>query len=540
MSGTKADTWTVELLIGSNAVGLSDTVTLTAGAVEAGKSDFSASPKTIAANGTAESRLKFIAKDAEGNLVTGIADQLSFSVKNGGGGDAGSAVTVTTAKETTPGTYEADLSGTKADTWTVELLIGSNAVGLSDDVVLTPGAVDTDESEFTASPDSIVAGSGQESELTLTAKDAKGNLVPGIVGDLEFEVIDSIGGAAGTDVTIKDLQETTPGVYTAKLTGTKVETWRVTPLYKKTRLGTLTKTVKLTATAPAPDTSVFSVSATSGLPSFSKITLTLEAKDASGNPLTGLASGLQFVVKKDSLGRPLEPGDVDISEVQETATPGTYTAKFGSAIIDDHTIVPLFNGADIGKLSQTVTLKYPYPSEAKVYKDGAGNWLESNTLVKSANFRFIVGPIPDNKDNYDATIVTSVSWLSKTATTGASFEVTDTPLTPVSVQIKLLAKKGNDTITYTMTPFILKPSKDKLSYADATVSCDSQGGRLANGIVPDAWKDWQGLSYENDLHWHSSGYSGTTPSLFDPVTGKTQTSAVDPTAKHYYVCMTKN
>ncbi|WP_218188834.1 invasin domain 3-containing protein, partial [Pseudomonas sp. HMSC08G10] len=410
----------------------------------------------------------------------------------------------------------------------------SAALALEEKVFVKPGAVDAGNSAFTASPDSIVAGSGQTSELQLTAKDAKGNLVPGIVGDLEFEVIDSMGGAAGTDVTIKDLQETTPGVYTAKLTGTKVENWSVTPIYKKTHLGLLTKTVKLTATAPAPDKSTFTVSATSGLP-YLKITLTLEAKDASGNPLTGLASNLQFVVKHDSLGRPLDPGDVNISETQETATPGTYTAKFWSFIVDDHTIVPLFNGADIGTLSQTVAIKYLYPSTAKVhvkYDDFNPAW--TNTLIKSAKFHFRVNEREASRDEYDATIVTPVSWLSEIPSIPLGFQANDVPLTTESVQIKFSAKKGNNTFIHTMTPTFLKPSKDKLSFADATSSCESQGGSLADGIVREAWRDWKSIGYENDLHWRTSDIS---PSLFDPVTGNTETSGVDPKAKHYYVCM---
>ncbi|MFK4234690.1 invasin domain 3-containing protein [Pseudomonas guariconensis] len=535
LKGSKADVWTVTPLLKGSAIGsLAAKVTVTAGPIAAARSTLTAAPNNIIAGGGDISVLTLTVKDAEDNPISGIASKLSFSVKNDSGADAGSDVTVTALTESTPGVYKANLSGTKADTWTVTPLFESAALALEEKVFVKPGAVDAGNSAFTASPDSIVAGSGQTSELKLTAKDAKGNLVPGIVGDLEFEVIDSMGGAAGTDVTIKDLQETTPGVYTAKLTGTKVENWSVTPIYKKTHLGLLTKTVKLTATAPAPDKSTFTVSATSGLP-YLKITLTLEAKDASGNPLTGLASNLQFVVKHDSLGRPLDPGDVNISETQETATPGTYTAKFWSFIVDDHTIVPLFNGADIGTLSQTVAIKYLYPSTAKVhvkYDDFNPAW--TNTLIKSAKFHFRVNEREASRDEYDATIVTPVSWLSEIPSIPLGFQANDVPLTTESVQIKFSAKKGNNTFIHTMTPTFLKPSKDKLSFADATSSCESQGGSLADGIVREAWRDWKSIGYENDLHWRTSDIS---PSLFDPVTGNTETSGVDPKAKHYYVCM---
>ncbi len=539
LSGTKSDVWTVTPQVkGTALTSLATDVTLVPGALDTGRSVFTVNPKTIEANGSDSSTIELIAKDAKDNPLIGLETQLSFTVKNGLGEDAAAGVTIENISETAAGTYTATLKGTKADTWTVELMLDGTATGMSDKVALTPGAVDAGTSTFTASPDSIVAGSGQESELKLTARDAKGNLVPNIVGDLEFEVIDSTGGGGDASVIIKDLQETTPGTYTAKLTGTKVETWSVTPMYKKTRLGSLTKKVELTATAPAPDKSTFKASSNSGYPGFTKITLTLEAKDASDKPLTGLASNLQFVVKHDSLGRPLEPGDVDISEIQETATPGTYTAKFSSAIIDDHTIEPLFNGANIGTLSQTVALKPFAPSTADVYVDASSTTLRSGTLVKSARFSYRVNNRTD-RDDYEATIVTPVSWLSKTTTTSASFQVTDTTPTPGKVEIKLLAKKGNDTITDTLDLILLIPSEDKLSYADAVTSCKNKGTRLANGIVSSSWNDWGRLSYQSDLYWHVYVFTSNDPALFDPVTGTVQSSSIDPTAKHPYVCMTE-
>ena len=54
--------------------------------------------------------------DAKDNPVTKSADKVTFSVKDSSGGDAGSDITVTEVKETSPGVYEAKLSGTKVDT----------------------------------------------------------------------------------------------------------------------------------------------------------------------------------------------------------------------------------------------------------------------------------------------------------------------------------------------------------------------------------------------------------------------------------------
>ncbi|MEX5365147.1 Ig-like domain-containing protein, partial [Pseudomonas guariconensis] len=446
-----------------------------------------------------------------------------------------------------PGIYEAKLSGTKADSWTVSPVLDSITLGIEGKVDLTPGALDAGSSDFLANPNTIVAGSGKESELKLTAKDAHGNLVPGIAGDLEFEVIDSKGVAAGADVTIKDLQETTPGIYTAKLTGTRVETWSVTPLYKKTRLGTLTKQVDITTAAPVPGNSTFTASPTSGYIYLTTVNLQFEARDGQNQPMTGLADKLKFVVKSDSQGRPLEPNDVIISAIREN-TPGIYTATFRAGLGDDHTIVPLFEGADIGTLSQMVAIQGGH-GFANAYSNTNPHSGENapRTAFKGASFYY---RISSETDQYDATIESAGPWLTKTGST--SFRMIELPKKGESATIRFTRNRGNHSFTHTFkADWLYIPSDDKLPYSQAKDACMSKGYVLADGGVYSdrlygLWGNWGDLTryresnFRGEQYWYRNmNFNIDSPALFNARTGETTTKSVDPTTPHYYICIPK-
>ena len=546
LTGTKAGVWTILPHYQGAVLGtLKDTVTLTTGPIAAKRSRLVAAPDSIDADGSKTSTLTLTAKDAEDNPVTNLADKLSFNAKDSSGGDAG--VTITVVTETKPGIYEAKLSGTKADSWTVSPVLDSITLGIEGKVDLTPGALDAGSSDFIANPTAIVAGSGKESELKLTAKDAHGNLVPGIVGDLEFEVIDSKGVAAGADVTIKDLQETTPGIYTAKLTGTRVETWSVTPLYKKTRLGTLTKQVDITTAAPVPGNSTFTASPTSGYIYLTTVNLQFEARDGQNQPMTGLADKLKFVVKSDSQGRPLEPNDVIISAIREN-TPGIYTATFRAGLGDDHTIVPLFEGADIGTLSQMVAIQGGH-GFAEAYSNTNPHSGENapRTAFKGASFYY---RISRETDQYDATIESAGPWLTKTGST--SFRMIELPKKGESATIRFTRNRGNHSFTHTFkADWLYIPSDDKLPYSQAKDACMSKGYVLADGGVYSdrlygLWGNWGDLTryresnFRGEQYWYRNmNFNIDSPALFNARTGETTTKSVDPTTPHYYICIPK-
>ncbi|WP_115182095.1 invasin domain 3-containing protein [Citrobacter koseri] len=82
---------------------------------------FTASPETIAADNSAISTLTLVAKDAQGNALTGLKDSLAFTIKDSSG-KAPAAGTLTESaitESSTAGTYTATLTGTTAGKYTI-------------------------------------------------------------------------------------------------------------------------------------------------------------------------------------------------------------------------------------------------------------------------------------------------------------------------------------------------------------------------------------------------------------------------------------
>ncbi|WP_337157381.1 inverse autotransporter beta domain-containing protein [Pseudomonas putida] len=357
LTGTTAGVWTVTPHYQGTALGtLKDTVTLTAGPIAAARSNLKAAPNAIEANGGDISILTFTAKDAEDNPVTSLAEELSFSVKNGSG-DAGSEVTVTKAIETAPGIYLANLSGTKADIWTVSPVLETVTLGLEEKVELKPGALDAGSSAFTVSPASIPANGTSHSTLTFNAKDNQGNPVPGIVGKLTFDVRDSSDNASGTEMDLKDLKETTPGTYTAKLSGTKADTWAITPVYDTALLTGLKKILVLTALPPAATTSTVSLTPQS-IPADGnrEATVSLTAKDINNAPVSGIADRLELVIT-NSKGEPPQTGDLTVTRISEVDTSGVYTATIKGGLADEYALTFKYSGEEVAKSKSPLEVK---------------------------------------------------------------------------------------------------------------------------------------------------------------------------------------
>ncbi|MBL7714465.1 MAG: Ig-like domain-containing protein [Bdellovibrionales bacterium] len=151
------------------------TVTFTAGAVSASVSTFTASSTTLAGDSTATSNLTVTLKDAFGNPVSGKTVSVTSSRLSPP--DTISAPVVTNALGQATFTISANLVGTS--------LLTANDVTdgfpLSTTITLTwvPGAVHAGNSTVTASLGSIPSDGITPSIITVTLRDATGNVVPG-------------------------------------------------------------------------------------------------------------------------------------------------------------------------------------------------------------------------------------------------------------------------------------------------------------------------------------------------------------------------
>ncbi|WP_436883530.1 inverse autotransporter beta domain-containing protein [Enterobacter asburiae] len=141
LTGNKADTYTITPVV-SGAAMTAVTVRVDAGTPDRTQSTFDKpSPDTIVANGSAQSTLTYHAKDAHQNAVSGIANQLTFVVKQNGTVVA-SGFTESSATESvsTAGTYTVTLTGTAAGTYALTPQIDSVDAGPTQNITLTAPA----------------------------------------------------------------------------------------------------------------------------------------------------------------------------------------------------------------------------------------------------------------------------------------------------------------------------------------------------------------------------------------------------------------
>ncbi|ENE7724965.1 hypothetical protein ABNZ70_004833, partial [Salmonella enterica] len=522
LKGTQAGLWTLTPKFNGSAMGgLRDTVTLTAGTTPDGsQSVFVTSPKTIVADDVETSTLTLTAKDVNGNTISGIAGSLNFRVTDSGGSaPAAGKVTLNSVTETaTPGVYTATLKGTLAGTYTVKPQVNGSVLGsLSDIVVLTASTTpDAGQSTFVASPVSLVADGTQSSNLLLTVKDANGNNITGLAGSLSLAVTDNQSGLpAGAAITVSSLTETAaPGIYRATLKGTLAGTWKVVPKYAGTAMGLLSGIVSLTAGAADAGQSAFAASPKSIVADDTATsTLTLTVKDVNGNTISGIAGSLNFLVT-DSGGSTPAGGKVTVSNITETATPGTYTATLKGQLAGIWTVKPQVNGSVLGSLSDTVTLtagstpdnarsSFTATPDSVVADDTA-----TSTLILSVRDAFgnAIGGIVDNLSvtvtdsggSAPAAGKVTVSSLSETATPGtytATLKGTQAGLWTVTPKFNGSVMGGlSDTVTLTAgtTPdgsqsvFVTGPKTivaDDVETSTLTLTAKDVNGNTISGIA---------------------------------------------------------
>lgn len=152
---------------------------------DAGQSAFTANPAIIAADNTASSTLTLLAKDAQGNPLTGLKDNLAFVVRDSSGNTpaAGSITESTIIESSTKGTYTATLQGTAPGIYTVVPEYKGSAIG-SLSTTLTLTATAPAQGASSVALDNTAYVTGADMRVTVTLRDASGNAVSGQAGQL--------------------------------------------------------------------------------------------------------------------------------------------------------------------------------------------------------------------------------------------------------------------------------------------------------------------------------------------------------------------
>ncbi len=314
------------------------TITVTtSAAADPSQSTVTASPSSFAIGGT--STVTLTAKDASGNALTVGGATVVFGL--GVGTATGTFSTVT---DNGNGTYSATLTGTGAGTNTITATLnGQTVTSTLPGITVTPaGTADPAQSSVALSPTSIATGG--TSTVTLTARDASGNALTAGGATVTFGL--GTGTAQGNFSVVTDNGN---GTYTATFIGTTAGTNTVTATINGQSLTSVAPTI--TVVGPADPTQ----SSTSVNPASVQVggtaTVTLTAKDASGNPLTTGGATVLFSlstgVGQGTFGTVTDNGD------------GTYSATFTGTTAGTNTITTTLNGQAVTTTAPTITVVAP-------------------------------------------------------------------------------------------------------------------------------------------------------------------------------------
>lgn len=326
---------------GVSATSSADDFTYSSQTISGTKSTVSLASSSVASGSTDLATI--VVEDTNGNPVAGLASS-AFTFALSGGKSSGTFGAVT--QTSTPGTYTTTFTGGTAGT-TSTLTTTINGVQLTTQptIQVTPGPVSA--SNTTVSFASSTDASGTTDTITIAVEDADGNAISGLASSA-FSM--SLSGGTSTGTLSSVAATSTPGTYTATLTGVIAGT--ADTLALKVNTVAITEEPKVTVTPGTVGGGNSSVSfASSSVASGTTDTVTIVVEDAAGNAITGLASSA-FVF---SLGSGTSTGT--FGTVSAASTPGTYTTTFTGATAGTASTLTLkINGVQLTSQPQvTVT-----------------------------------------------------------------------------------------------------------------------------------------------------------------------------------------
>ena len=348
-------------------------VAVTLGAVSLSGSSLAVSEPTVAAGESVT--LTLMARDAGGNLLAGLTN---VALDHTGGTSTGDISAVTDHGD---GTYTATFTGQTVGTaTTLQTTVDGETVAKAADVTVVLGAVSLSGSSLAVSKPTVVAG--ETVSLTLTARDAGGNLLAGLAN----VALDHTGGTSIGDISA--VTDHGDGTYTATFTGRTVGT--ATTLQATVDGETVAQAADVAVMVGAPSLTLSTVDVWAPTVAAGEdVTLTLTARDPGGNLLAGLTDVAFGHIGGSSNG--------DISAVTDQGD-GTYTATFtGQTAGTATTLQATIDGEAVASTLPTVnvTLGTPSLSESTVVVSAdtvaAGGVVALTLTVRDLGSNLLIG-----------------------------------------------------------------------------------------------------------------------------------------------------
>ena len=301
------------------------------------------------ANGNEQRPLVLSLRDAEGQPVTGMKDQIKTELAFKPAGNIVTRslkATKSQAKptlgeftETEAGVYQSVFTtGTQSGEATITVSVD----GMSKTVTAELRATMMDVANSTLSanePSGDVVADGQQAyTLTLTAVDSEGNPVTGEASRLRFVPQDTNG------ITVGAISEIKPGVYSATVSSTRAGNVVVRAFSEQYQLGTLQQTLKFVA-GPL-DAAHSSITLNPDKPVVGgTVTAIWTAKDAYDNPVTSLTPEAPSLAGGSTASGWTNNGD------------GTWTAQITlGSTAGELEVMPKLNGQDAAANAAKVTV----------------------------------------------------------------------------------------------------------------------------------------------------------------------------------------
>ncbi len=319
----EAGTYTLLATADNFTAATSASFQITPGPPDPEESEITVDPTSIPADGVSSALITVLLRDEFGNpLTTGGADVVLSTT-------FGSLGTVDDGGD---GTYTATLTSTATGTATVTAAV-DNLV-LDDDATVTFTVAPATQLAFAQQPTSRAAGQTITPAVTVEARNAGGNVDPDFTGLVTLSIATGPAGGALMGTTSKAAVDgvATFGDLSIQQAGTYTLQAASAPLTEAT-----SSSFQITPAAPSGATSEITADPTT-IPAdgSSTSTITVQLRDAFGNPLTGGGADVSLSTTSGTLGPDIDNGD------------GTYTATLTSATTaGTATISGTVNGADI-------------------------------------------------------------------------------------------------------------------------------------------------------------------------------------------------